>query len=346
MSKTLCCAIAAIFSIWAASPVLAQAPAVSGPVVAPTDCSASLEAAKKAGDEATALVNKAKTTADQSTQSEKNDVDVCATGYITMEKNHIALDLPEFKMVDQKISFDVPQVTIKQQHIKFGTPSVECKNVKTGQYPEVTCHDTWITVGPVKTKGVPACTTKWSDIITTQCFPIITQQDIVMGVPEFKVATTSFVLGIPEITMKRQDWYFDLPKFNMTSGCFGEGCKQKCDAAAQKLTDKYQGILQPAVNQARISVATKTHDSLQCQRGVATAQKDTTLASIDANIAVVKSSLAQVQAMGAGDQAASISKTLNDITAMRQKVADQFDAQIASLDDADKKAAGQIISSE
>lgn len=114
-------------------------------------CGPLIEAVKKAGEQASKSINDAKTRADQSTKDDKDAVNACATGYITMEHNHFALDVPEFKIADQDIILDLPQVTMKQQHIIFGTPSVRCHDAKTGQYPETTCTDTWVTVGPIKT---------------------------------------------------------------------------------------------------------------------------------------------------------------------------------------------------
>jgi len=298
-----------------------------------------MDAVKMAGEQATKTINQAKLKADESTKDDKDGVNACATGYITMEKNHIALDIPEFKMVDQKISLDLPQVTMKQQHIIFGTPSVKCSNVKTGQYPEFTCHDTWIEVGPIKTKGPPACTTTWHDIITTQCVPFLQQQDIVMGIPEVTVDKTSMVLGIPEVTMKRQEWYFDLPKFHLTDGCVGSQCEKKCSSASEKYSNDYQSILQPAISAARISVAKTTTDSLTCQRGMLSAQRDAALASIDANVGVIKASLASLQGMGATDQAKSVNDSLSQLLNMRAKITAQFDSQLQSIDDASKKAA-------
>jgi hypothetical protein len=330
---------------------LAQTAPSEAPTSAATtgNCAALMDAAKQAGEAASKEVDQAKTKADEDTKDDKDKVDACATGYITMEKNHIALDLPEFTMVDQKIIFDLPQVTMKQKHIIFGTPSVECHDVKTGQYPETTCTDTWIITkipfdGDLKTKGVPACTVTWHDIITTQCQPIITQQDIVMGIPEVTISQTSFVMGIPQVTMKRQDWYFDLPKFNVTSGCIGSGCEQRCNDASQQFTNHYQGIIGPAVEHARTSVAKATTESLQCQRGVAAAQRDTTLATFDANIAVVRGSLAQLQAMGATQQATETSAKLDQLIATREKVAAQFEATIKSIDDSEQKATNSAVS--
>ncbi|MBP2489146.1 hypothetical protein JOH50_004873 [Rhizobium leguminosarum] len=298
-------------------------------------CGALTNNVKTASDKAKSSVDEAKIRADSETQDEKGDVDACAAGYITMEQNHIALDIPEITMKDQEIILDLPQVTMKQQKIVFGTPSVKCEDVKTGQYPEFTCEDTWIIVdlpfGQLKTKGAPSCTTKWTDIITTQCFPFFEQQEIVMGIPEFKIDQTSFVIGIPEVTMKRQDWYFDLPKFNVTEGCIGAECEKKCAAASEKYTNEYQSILQPAVEQAKMSVAKATNASMTCQKNVISLQKDKTLAEIDANIAIIRGTLTSLTAMGATEAAANVSKTLEDLIRTREKIEKQFQSQIDSL---------------
>jgi len=58
---------------------------------------------KSSGEQATIAVNQAKQRADSETTMDKSDVDACATGSITMEKNHIALDIPEVTMKDQNL---------------------------------------------------------------------------------------------------------------------------------------------------------------------------------------------------------------------------------------------------
>lgn len=301
-------------------------------------CKASADAVSAATNEASRQINDAKAHADKNTEGDKKAVDGCAKGYVTMEKNHWVLDVPEIKMINKEMSFDVPQMTMKDQHIIFGTPSVECKDVKTGQYPEFTCRDTWIEGFGIKTKGVPECTTTWSDIITRQCLPILTQHDIVMGMPETKIAKTSVIIGIPEVTMKRRDWYFDLPKFHVTEGCIGEQCQKKCNEASAKMTNNYQAVMQPAVSRAKAIVGEAVHASVSCQRGVAVAQRDATLAQIDANIAIIRGTLAQLVALGATKEANDVSTKLNALIATRKQIGDQFNIQLAQYDKVEKTA--------
>lgn len=186
----------------------------------------------------------------------------------------------------------------------------------------------------------------WHDIITTVCEPFMQQQDIVMGIPEVTVGRTTIKLGVPQVTMKRQDWYFDLPKFHITDGCIGSRCEKKCEDASQRYSNDYQSIVNPAIKSAKTSIAKANADSLGCQRSVLVQQKEAALASIDANVGVVKASLATLQGMGATDQAKSVSDTLSKLMEMRAKVSAQFDGLIQNVDDQSKKTTGDLLATQ
>ena len=309
--------------------------ATSAPTTPAAMCTTQREAVQAAADNAKKIVQKAMEDANQDTQTEKNDMDACAQGYITMEKNHFALDIPEFRMVNQTISLDLPQVTMKPQHIIFGTPSVKCENVQTGEYPEFTCDHAVI----------PACTTKWSPIITTVCKPILTQQDIVTNIPEFVVARTSMVIGVPEVTMKRQDWYFDLPKLHLESGCIGSGCAERCQSTANKYQTKYQSIISPAISKSKTDVATANGSFFQCEITGITAQRDSVVAQIDAQIAIVNGSIATLNSMGATDEVKTVTTTLSNLQLQKQKIIDTYETILKGLRDNNRTTTGSVTSS-
>jgi len=157
------------------------------------------------------------------------------------------------------------------------------------------------------------------------------KQEIIMGIPEFKVARTSFKMGIPEVTMKRQDWYFDLPEFHLTSGCIGSGCKEKCEAAANRYQQHYQSIITPPITQAKQRVTAAASQFSQCSIGVLTAQRDAALAQIDAQISIMQASINSLNSMGASDAAQQVQASLQQLIEQRQKVADQFNELINNL---------------
>ena len=282
-------------------------------------CAALKDTLDKVSADAKKLIDDATSKAQDETQGDQSDVDACAEGYITWERQHVALDVPEFTMKDQELSLDLPQTTMVQRHIIFDTPSVKCSNKQTGEYPEFYCDTHTV---------IPKCTTRWKPIITKVCEPFMQRQDIVMGVPEFKIARTSFKMGIPEVTMKRQDWYFNLPEFHLTSGCVGSQCQQRCEAAANKYQQDYQGVISPAITQAKQMVATAADQYSQCNVGVLTAQRDAALAQIDAQISIMQASLNSLTSLGATDAAKDVQASLTQLINQRKQVSDQFDQMI------------------
>jgi hypothetical protein len=85
----------------------------------------------------------------------KKEGEVSIGGTIDWKDTEMIFDTPTVTMKDQRLVFGVPQVTMKQNDIIFHTPSVRMERMKTGQYPEFFCEDTWIEIWGVKTKGVP-----------------------------------------------------------------------------------------------------------------------------------------------------------------------------------------------
>lgn len=340
MSRSAACAFAVVSSCLAASSAFAADPvnvlasiplsAVQVPSQSPQMCAALKDHLDKANADAQKIVDEAMKRAQDQTQGDKNDVNACAQGYITWERQHVALNVPEFTMKDQELSLDLPQVTMVQQHVIFDTPSIRCDDMQTGEYPEFYCDTHYL---------IPKCTTRWSPIITKVCKPFMQRQDIVMGIPEFKVARTSFKMGVPEVAMRRQDWYFDLPKFHVTSGCVGSQCKEKCEAAANKYQQDYQGAISEPIARAKQETSTAAAQYTQCNIGVLTSQRDAALAQIDAQIAIVQASLKSLISMGAADAAKQVQASLRQLIDERKKVADQFDQLIHGMNSTEVKSA-------
>lgn len=63
---------------------------------------------------------------------------------VTWKDTEMNFGTPSVTIRDKKLIFGVPQVTMKPKDIIFHTPSVRMERVKTGQYPEIFCEDTWI----------------------------------------------------------------------------------------------------------------------------------------------------------------------------------------------------------
>jgi hypothetical protein len=284
--------------------------------------------------------------ADDQQQSDDMKKDsVTLGGDITWSDQTIIFDVPTVTMRDQKLIFGVPQVTMKSQHIIFDTPSVKMVPIKTGQYPETTCTDTWIDL-PFggKTKGIPACTVSWHDIINNVPQPFMQHQDILMGVPEFTWADTQVIMGIPEFSMSRIKWIIGLPQFTVRSIAIN----------SQKIQDKSNGIQQDVA--AKKTAMTKDltgeihalfechRSSLVSQRTAAANQFDTALAQFDANIQSMKNS--GIDPSVVKDSAGRpISASRADLLAQRDKALSSFDAAIKGLNDSEQSAISKLTSS-
>ncbi|MEM8539410.1 MAG: hypothetical protein AAGF25_00510 [Pseudomonadota bacterium] len=125
----------------------------------------------------------------------------------------VILDLPTINMREKSIVLDLPQVTMKDRQFSFTTIKTKMETKKVGQYPETHCTDTWIPL-PFngKTKGVPKCTVKWTDIFTD--VPVFWEEEtsFVVKIPEFTWDTTTIVMHLPDVEMTQQRYVFDLPE--------------------------------------------------------------------------------------------------------------------------------------
>ena len=137
---------------------------------------------------------------------------------VTFEATSILIPVVEVTVVDQKWSLDLPQVTMKQQDIIFDVPATKMTPMKTGQYPEIYCEDTWISL-PFggKTKGIPECKVVWKDIITLVPEFYMERKTISLHLPEFKIDRTDMILGVPEFKVSQQEVVIHLPQFKLKS---------------------------------------------------------------------------------------------------------------------------------
>jgi hypothetical protein len=238
----------------------------------------------------------------------------------------IIFDLPSVTMRNQDIIFGVPQTTVKDREMRFGVPGIRMVRHKTGQYPETTCHDTWIRIGPLKTKGAPSCTVTWHDIYIDIPEPYVQQVRIVMGIPEFRWDDTRIVMGIPEVTMQRQRWVVGVPQFTVRSTVLNPGPIEDRSSSLQNR------IAETRQNQQRDM--TKDLSGLYgCYRdGIAQKRADTAnlfAASINQLDTIIKSVTQQ-----GGNPAALEGQdgTTSDLVARRADLVAKRDAALASFD--------------
>jgi hypothetical protein len=263
---------------------------------------------------------------------------------VTWADTEIRFGTPSVTINDQRIVFGVPQITMKTQDIVFGTPSVRMERVKTGQYPEFYCEDTWISL-PFggKTKGVPACTTRWSDTYADVPVPFMQEQRIKMHIPEFKWADTEIIMGIPEFFMEQQRIVMSLPQFKLDSVVINPG------ALRDKSTD-----LQNRVAATRTQLVTdtggKVHALFACYRNQITHGKTTAsvqfsngLAQLDAVIQSIRSQGGDpTKVSGPNGSVTNLLATRDDIVAKRDKAMATFDDTINTLDTNERQALDKL----
>jgi len=255
---------------------------------------------------------------------------------VKWQNTDIIFDLPSVTMRNQDIVFGVPQTTMKDRDMSFGVPGIHMVRHQTGQYPETTCHDTWIHVGPIKTKGPPSCTVSWHPIYVDIPEPYMQQVRIVMGIPEFRWDDTRIVMGLPEVTMQRQRWVIGVPQFTVRSVVLNPG---PIEDRSSKLQNR---IAETRQNQQR-DMTQDLSGLYACYREGITEKRTDTANLFSASINQLDSIIKSVTQQG-GNPAALVSQdgTTSDLVARRAELVAKRDAALASFD----KSLGDLDTSE
>jgi hypothetical protein len=247
---------------------------------------------------------------------------------VTWQDTEIIFDLPTATMRNQDIIIGVPQTTLKQHEMRFGAPGIRMVRHKTGQYPETTCHDTWIHAGPIKTKGAPSCTVTWHDIFVDFPEPYVQQIRTVFGVPEFKWDNTRVVMGIPEISMQRQRWVIGIPQFTVRSVIINPG------PVEQRSEDLQNRIAETRKNQQR-EMVTHLGGLYSCYRTGVTQKRTDTSNMFQAGITQLDTIIASVRSQGGNPAAMSQEDgTVTDFLARREELIRKRDEAVGSFDKA------------
>lgn len=228
-----------------------------------------------------------------------------AEGEIKWEITTLKFDIPEIVMKTRKFSMHLPQFRMKTTSIKWDNPEIHMEVHKVGEYP---CFYDW----------------KWYSCDIKTDVPVITMvpREAKFDVPEVFWDETSFSLDIPEFYSKRVEIKLHLPQFYVKNvkvemsehedKANALSAKANAKAEAQKsevmavigkriadqrqlVVDKYAGALasvDTAIAQIRAAGADPANvpgdggtTNLLAMRDQLVAQRDTTLADIDAKIA-------------------------------------------------------------
>lgn len=273
----------------------------------------------------------------------KQEGEVFVKGKVDWADTKIVFDTPSVTMKNQKIVFGLPQVTVNQRDIIFDTPSVRMERQKTGQYPEFFCEDTWIKVGPLKTKGAPKCTVKWSNIYMDVPVTFMERQKIIMGVPEFKWDNTEVIMGIPEFRMQRQNWTVGLPQFTVTGWAINS---KKIQDEASDLKNRMSATQERQSKET----ADATHAVFGCYRDSIVSQKksaasvfDASLVQLDAVIDALRSQKADPTSVpGADGSTTNLLTQRADLVKKRDEATASFDAALLKLDSSEKETLAKL----
>jgi hypothetical protein len=259
---------------------------------------------------------------------------------VTWADTEISFSTPSVTVKDQKLTFGVPQVTLLTKDIIFGTPSVRMKAVKTGQYPEYTCHDNWLSLpfGGI-TKGVPVCTITWHDIITNIPESFIQEQHIKTAIPEFKIADASIVMRVPEFFMQSQHLVVEVPQFKVSSVLLNS--KQLTDKV-----DKLSSDVSNAKSEQTKELGTAIHALYFChrtnfsnQRAQVETQFTTPLAQMDSIIQTIRSQGADpTKVTGVDGTVKNLVESRNTLALARDSALAKFNAALNALDQSEKEA--------
>lgn len=251
----------------------------------------------------------------------------------------IIFDLPSTTIRDQRLVFGVPQTTMNQQDIIFDTPSIRMKRIKLAQHPETRCEDTWIRVGPLKTKGAPKCTVTWHDNYIEVPEPFMERQRIAMGVPEFKWDDTEVIMGIPEFRMERQRWVVGLPQFTLISIALN---KDKIEDRSNAL----QRDIAETREHQRVELVDATHALFACNRDVVVDSRKSVEAKFSVGLSQLDGAISTLRSQGADPSkvVSSDGKTTDllarraEVYAALQKALADFDKALSDLEGSERDA--------
>ncbi|KFF24139.1 hypothetical protein [Chryseobacterium vrystaatense] len=243
----------------------------------------------------------------------------------TMNTVKISLDLPQVTIKDQDWIFDLPAVTVKDTDIIFNLPSIRMKRVKTGEYPEVTCHG-----------FPPQCTVKWSPIWADIPEPFMQEHRIVIGIPEFYMNEQKFVVGVPEITMEQQDISFDLPSITIkTRADIGKEVSDEAAALANEtkmLVDQKKESLKERM---KIEIVPKAIAMMNCFRDNLTEQKQLIYNAFDPAINQITESLKNLIAKSVpetDDDYIKVKSNLDGLFEKRKEALAKIDQSLVELE--------------
>lgn len=135
------------------------------------------------------------------------------TGHIETRRLDFALDVPEIRMVDQRLSMDVPETRMKTQTWSWDMIEIRMvRQCRAGPDEIVvenkTCHNDF---PPFDYPCPETRTRRGADICWDEPRSETVRQEIKLDIPEFTMKRIEWVMGVPEFKMVTQRFAFDYP---------------------------------------------------------------------------------------------------------------------------------------
>lgn len=250
---------------------------------------------------------------------------------VDWKDTEILIPWVEFKTRQKEIKIDLPQVKMSNKKFIFHTPSVRMVNKKVGQYPEFKCS------------GLK-CSVKWSDIITKVPETFMEKQEIVMGVPEFWVDTTSVLIPELLVDFSQKKIVLGLPQFTLTDIKVKAGeIRDKSEQIAAKYQDEFEELAADAQSNAKARASGKVHELFECHRSNIQVQRDATVQSIEAQIQSARVNLQLAKSKGVSDAVSEIESVVSKLISQKQQIEKQFGDMVDVLIQKEKETISQLV---
>lgn len=307
---------------------------VTTPTAPPSSCSSYQDKIDQVSDKYEAefgeIEKESKTLTDRANDISKDPVENFTTIDldITMRDKRIVFDTPSLTMQEKRIILAVPQVSFRLRSISFDVPKVTFALKKTGEYPEVFCEDTWISL-PFggKTKGVPNCTVRWSPIMTKVPETTFETTEVKTKIPEFTWDEVEVIFDVPEFFMERQEWIIQIPEVRLTDV---SAERENLDRSAKTLEQRANTVQ----SQQAAQVKTLTGSMYGCYLTELEEQKEFALTKFDASILEIESSIIEMRELGVDPSAIQSEDGEVDLVALRSSLEDQKRLAIENFNDA------------
>lgn len=252
--------------------------------------------------------------------------------------HEVIFHLPQVTMMDQEIFLDLPQVTMGLQEIIFGTPSIRMETKQVGTYPEFYCDTS---------SFIPKCTTRWSPILIDVPVPFMEEHRIKLHLPEFTMATTSFIMGVPEFTLAETRMILKVPEFTIKEiKAEAEKAKARGEALKEEAQRRVEEVTANFREQNKVELGVEVANLFDCFRNELLKSRSIALSQIDAMITGFDSGIQTMVGykVAADDKnLVSMQQSAEEARRKRDEISLSFDQKLSELDVKQREAVDQLV---